>query len=790
MIARPIEGPFGVTVLMESDWHVGTGAGQPGHVHSLVRRDADGLPFVPAKTLTGKWREACERVAVGLDEGVRGGPWSRWVDYLFGDRPSLAKGAVDHAPRPAALRLRSAHFPAALRQAAHTKPAFRSALTFIRPGVEIDPHTGGARKDFLRFEELARVGIGLEAQAQLDAAGTPERQMAATALLLAGSVEARALGAKVQRGSGRCRITVDDINDIEPWLQWLEANPTAPDLPPPPGETDAAAVAGVQAGDWVVLQLRITAKTPLIVAPRTAGNLVESLGHIPGAHLLPLLAKAVRKLGVDLSTAIAAGDVIVTNATLEVDEQPARPVPLALWRRKASTGGPGKEVRNWLVEPSPDMAEQWKPLSAGYIGGEQPGDTLDLFEVEKQLHTHSTIDETVGRPTSRVGGVYCYQAITPGTVLRSEIRIRSALAGHLAAHDPSWWRAVAGDQDIGRSKKDDYGSVQIEVEEPVPLETEVRAGGRQLAVWLLSDLLLRDQRLRPSASIEALRREIERQLGLPVARPEKEDGPPSKDGPPSAVARCRRSESWQATWVLPRPTLAGFKAGSCFVFTLNGDVDPARLSEIQARGLGERRAEGYGQVSFNDPLVTSALAAQTVKTGMPRATSQDGPREPLQQGHQAFARQVEREAWRAAIRRAAAAKAATVEGRHECLGLPKPSRDDGALPPSQLGALYEAIRSITSLDERQRVMDWLKHLEDVENRAIKWPKPVMAQVKALIGEPGEVWSLLQIEDLGQITVTDGGEAALREELWLEALSTLVKMCIRAHRRACEEEAGD
>ena len=44
---------FTLRVHMLSDWAIGTGEGRVGEVDATVRRDSDGLPFVPAKTLTG-----------------------------------------------------------------------------------------------------------------------------------------------------------------------------------------------------------------------------------------------------------------------------------------------------------------------------------------------------------------------------------------------------------------------------------------------------------------------------------------------------------------------------------------------------------------------------------------------------------------------------------------------------------------------------------------------------------------------------------------------------------------
>src|SRR5690554_4168640 len=79
---------FTIRLTMLSDWHVGSGTGRPGNVDRVVARDADGLPYVPAKTLRGIWRDACERLARGLDGGTDG-EWSSLVDRVFGSQPAL-----------------------------------------------------------------------------------------------------------------------------------------------------------------------------------------------------------------------------------------------------------------------------------------------------------------------------------------------------------------------------------------------------------------------------------------------------------------------------------------------------------------------------------------------------------------------------------------------------------------------------------------------------------------------------------------------------------------------------
>jgi len=219
---------FTLRIKMLSDWHIGTGAGRSGDIDSLVIRDPDGLPYIPAKTLTGIWRDACEKVAYGLDGGTEGA-WSDWVNVLFGDQPSLAKGPVSRAPRSAVVGIRAAYLPQALREAMQGRPLLQEAITFIKPGISIDPTSGCAREDFLRFEEMVRAGAVLEAECQPDLAiwGRFDDQQKATAqaLLWASTRLLERLGGKRRRGSGRCEVSLQTLEgkvDIDSIIDWLE----------------------------------------------------------------------------------------------------------------------------------------------------------------------------------------------------------------------------------------------------------------------------------------------------------------------------------------------------------------------------------------------------------------------------------------------------------------------------------------------------------------------------------------------------------------------------------------
>lgn len=798
----PLDSSFELTLKMISDWHVGSGAGRPGNIDRLVRRDAEDLPYVPAKTLTGIWRDACERVALGLDDGKKEGMWNQWVAYLFGDQPAI-KDAEERStapddddwrpPRQAALSARSAHLPADLRQALKSKPVAREAVTFVKPGIGIHPRTGRARTDFLRFEEMARGGVTLTAACELRGELKEEHRRIASALLIAGARMAERLGGKRRRGAGRCDLTIAGCNEIEPWLDWIEGHPQPDGPPSDKGRQQAANSDGVAAasGDWLRVRLILTTKLPVIVPAGTIGNLIETLDYIPGTYLLPHVTKSLK--GVSAQAAIARGDLVVTNATVEIESERGRPVPFSLFYRKSGSGlKDGKEVFNRLCESGP--TEQPKNHRAGYVGStanvkpSNQGGRLPFFDtLDTQVETHNVVKDEVQRPTEEVGGVYSYQAIPPGMTLRAELRLRRSLNVALSEKDPKWFNKLEGELSIGRASKDDYGAVELRVVGPPGPAPNREAIKEELTVWLLSDLLLRDERLRPAASVERLGQVLQEKLNDGLEEPQRVKLEPRKE---PAFPRQRRTDSWHVGWGLPRPSLAGLQAGTCAVFGLerDGQVDESHLAqllaEIEAGGLGERRAEGYGQLCFNDPLVISKLEGLT--GGKP---TQEEKTEAIflvpRQSSFDYARLIEREAARNEMRRCALGFAADRDNRKKALGIEINGKQSKPRM-SQLGALRSTLGRLQSVEDRHRVLTWLDHLENTTNRREDWPMGSLRQVRQLLTFDEQVWELLKIDFTG-LTLTEDGAEELKRELWPEAVRTLVDACVQAHKRELEGE---
>lgn len=756
---------------MLTDWRVGDGTGRHGLHGSSVLRDGDGLPFIPAKTLNGVLRDACEIVARALDSGQQG-VWSTWVDYVFGHQSALplAEAARSSAaptayPRPAALTYRSPlRFPGRLRQVlAGADPRCREALTFSKPGVALDPRTGAAREDALRFDEMARGGVTLKTVAELPDALDGDQLACAGILLWAGSRLLEGIGGKRRRGSGRCRLELSaaGMPPSEESLRHWAGAPAPPPAPPAPTAPPGLGASEPEPGaGWERALLRIRLDMPVLVHDRTTGNLVQGRDHVPGWALLP---EVLKRLGSAAAHAAArTGDLIVTPATPLIGGLPGCRVPRVVERSKDN---PGAYLNRMTRQRPPD--EAYERINTGYVAAAGGG---GIETAAFTLRSHNSIDDEAQRPTEDLGGVYSYQALAAGTVLGAEVRVRVGVlpAGWHTRLDGEEWR-------IGRSRKDDYGLISVDaglldeaLPDGAPGAEPIEAGGK-LRVWLLSDVLIRDERLNPSDAPDDFARVLQEALAVAGADGVRLTPTVPEPGSIGASYEMARTDSWHSGWRLPRPVLIGFAAGGCLSFDVEaGRIGVDAVAAVETSGIGERRGEGFGQIRLNDRLLwepSPVFAARPV----PRPPAPVGDKLPPSAPGYAAARIVEREAWRAEIRRCAEAYAA----------------DPGnAVLAPLLGLTFTRLNTLRRLfdhlDEPPERLD-----RRIESLTRRWKEPKAVEgLRGLLTEPGSPWNLDGfIGGTENLCLTIDGHPDLREELRGEALRALLSACLSARTRS-------
>jgi len=770
-----------VTLQFVSDWHVGTGEGRVGVVDAVVRRDGDELPFVPAKTLLGVWRDACETVARSLDS-PDGRAWQRWVGWLFGSPPSEhddETAARQGAPASAALSLTSARLAPGLREAMAGKTALRDALVVLRPGVALDEESGTARDDMLRLEERALRGMVLHAAVTVPHVdgGLPP---AAELLLRAGARLVDAVGGKRNRGSGRLVLHVgatpmgnwaDDPREdppLDPRLTELLADEElvrAPGEPPSAARRHAPILAdGRQGGPRRRWRLELEVLSPVVIVDRVIGNDITTRDEIPGTALLPALLSRL-PAGTDIGLDdVRVGDAVPAAVDADGTARPSRHEP-AVWQRDDK--GRGDVVANTL-QVETDPARRFKASRGRVARTDDDGSASAWvrFDPATTVSTHVVVNG----PTAGAGGLFSYHGIAPGTVLVSDLVLPDGI--ELALAPGNVLR-------LGRSRKDDYGEVRVRHLAPrddPPSRTVGRDG--LLRVWLVSDLLLRDERL----AFDPTPDRLAHALGGPDAL-----NVPLTVVPHDAVlrptqSRPARREGFAPRWGRPRASLVGLRAGSVVTFRLPDGVvvDPDRVERVERDGVGDRTVEGYGRLLLDPPelLVDLPSVSRPAPAQRRRAQASGGTPPDVDP---AAPHPVELSAWRREIRRRVAA--VVTAGRRPLVeGLARAT-------PSQRGVLRAHVSRLGYPGGREVVAGWFATLGSSVTRQGAWDAATLAGVRGLLLE-GTVWHELGLDgDQSGLLLIEGREGLLRDALEHEAVTALVQELAR-HAQTGDDDAPE
>ena len=789
----------------ESDWHVGSGQEEPGGDDRLVCRDADDLPYVPAKTLTAMLRDTAERIAIGteLESTENATSLKRWVLWIFGDQPTRDEFLRHDRIHEARLSVRSAHFPRSIRdllrppargQSAERmkRQELRDALVFSKASVKIGLN-GQALNSHLRYDQMARGSVILVSEnLSLDLSDLDGDQTAFVKHFLVAIVATtERLGAKRRRGAGRVAITMncDGLQDAAAAGKFFEKLTKVPVVPCDGGAADQTLEAvhndpANAASAWTNLPFTLTAETPLRMTKQTIGNVTRTLDYVPGTMLLPIVAKALRKVGMlanDVHQLIATSDLRVSNATLAFmsggNAIPGLPVPAAWFQGKGDQSSMTRiDGASCRFEEHGTDHEQTHPKACreGYLGVVGAGNQRAPFAtVRKVVIPHNTVAEAEQRPTTEVGGVFSNEAIEARTVLCGEIMLRGIDDATIEALRAE----LASTHRLGRAKKDAYGLVRMTV---AGTGGPQHAGGvtgnladQTITLWLTSDMILRESNLKSAPTQATLVAAIAGSLGLQagdlICKDQLEQ--------PHAFLRFRRLESWQVGWGLPRPSIVAIAAGSCIRLTIKSGVHVTAdaLKKLEVDGLGERRAEGFGRLLINDANVTTAISTQAVSTATLAAWAEAVPNNAADDGADTFFR-INQVIWKRYIR-----KEATRLAKANYLGLdPKSSKP----PASQMGIVRGLLRQLGPPGTNQSIVDRLEALTTV--RAEKWPGNTLSDIIDMVSENNlqtvTVWTNLGSASWPGVNVTSQEFSELKDQFWAEAVRVLIETCFKVHQR--------
>ena len=357
-----------VTIVFTSDWGVSTGVGQAGRTHSTIERCGDD-PVVRGTVITGVLREQAMLAAKALDGPEEKSPkkWTSFALWLFGQDPDSEPGSTPH-PR---------HVLFTDATPASKIPIHDTVF------LSIDPTTGTARDQFLRFTERAAAGVLTGTFTLIDEAGAEtsdqETIKAAHFLLGVAGRMVRGIGSGRSGGDGECTVLVTSHEDYaKPDLQDEEAadalkrilanrdndSPTyssedvktvaghlrsrareslqeVPDLPKDLLENSPQDIAlpssqPSESGDttWYETSLDIVLDTPVVSYEVPFSNEVRSLDFLRGTVLVPWLHNLLRKKYRGMDSAIVSGDLRISDALAVYKGVAGLPVPFVVENEK------------------------------------------------------------------------------------------------------------------------------------------------------------------------------------------------------------------------------------------------------------------------------------------------------------------------------------------------------------------------------------------------------------------------------------------------------------------------
>ena len=356
-----------VTIVFTSDWGVSTGVGHAGRTHSKIERRGDD-PVVRGTVITGVLREQAMLAARALD-GQKDGKWTSFALWLFGQDPDGKQGSTPH-PR---------HVLFSDATPASAIPVHDTV------SLSIDPQTGTARPQFLRFTERAAAGVLTGTFTLIDEVGGPLSVQAtieaAHFLLGVAGLMVRGIGSGRSGGDGECTMALSDKDYVEIGRQDAKAadalkrilanrdndSPTyssedvktvaghlrsrareslqeVPDLPKDllqnsPQDIALPSSQPSESGDttWYETSLDIVLDTPVVSYEVPFSNEVRSLDFLRGTVLVPWLHGLLRKKYQDktlVHSAIVSGDLRISDALPVYGDTPGLPVPFVLENEK------------------------------------------------------------------------------------------------------------------------------------------------------------------------------------------------------------------------------------------------------------------------------------------------------------------------------------------------------------------------------------------------------------------------------------------------------------------------
>ena len=647
-----------VTIVFTSDWGVSTGVGQAGRTHSTIERCGND-PVVRGTVITGVLREQAMLAAKAFD-GPKEGKWTSFALWLFGQDPDSEPGSTPHP-----------------RHVLFTDATPASSIdVHDTVSLSIDPTTGTARDQFLRFTERAAAGVLTGTFTLIDEAGAEtsdqETIKAAHFLLGIAGLMVRGIGSGRSGGDGECTVLVTNhevealagqstskivafasscAQELRTSLKKLAQSlkPGVVSALPAPqhstqhqvGTIDGSA-AQHSGGHHLILDLALN--SPIVSYEVPFSNEIRSLDFLRGTVLLPWLHRLVsskKQAGNEdiITNAVTGGHLVVSDALPVISETEGLPVPLTLKTDKTLPS----DSPITLYGDSPKNKGKI-PVRGGYVffapkegDGKEPGTKTQGWYGKPPLRGRQTTAINHETGAASKGQLVLVDALPEGLKLRAHVWVSDEL-----------WKAAAVSTLLGKTREarlgsrkltGTFGSATCTLRNETNDEREAcsrfgNAGSAQ-PVGIASTSAngtAPGEGTTTSSSVVSLwltSDVIARSAGLgaggtadDLIRAFKREGIIVEAvGTPSI--RHRRVDSWSPADNGPRASRLAIRAGSVIQVRVS-EEDRAKLLKLAPFGVGELTAQGYGRFVVDHPLL-SVQSIEVTKAKLEHFVSKKAP---------------------------------------------------------------------------------------------------------------------------------------------------------------------
>ena len=632
-----------VTIVFTSDWGVSTGVGHAGRTHSTIERCGDD-PVVRGTVITGVLREQAMVAAEAFDRamGSSGEHWKEFALWLFGQDPDSEPGSTPHP-----------------RHVLFTDATPASSIdVHDTVSLSIDPTTGTARDQFLRFTERAAPGVLTGTFTLIDEAGGPLSVQAtieaAHFLLGVAGLMVRGIGSGRSGGDGECTVLVTNhevearagqstskivafasscAQELRTSLKKL-ARSLKPEvvsaLPAPQqsgtqhqvGTVDGSA-AQHSGGHHLILDL--TLNSPIVSYEVPFSNEIRSLDFLRGTVLLPWLHRLVsskKQAGNEavITNAVTGGHLVVSDALPVISETEGLPVPLTLKTDKTLSS----DSPITLYGDSPENKGKI-PVRGGYVffgpkggDGKEPGTKTQGWYGKPPLRGRQTTAINHETGAASKGQLVLVEALPEGMCMRAHVWVSDEL-----------WEAASVSSLLGTTREarlgsrkltGTFGSATCTLREETDDERESRSRFSNAGIAQpTGDASKSANGTAPGEGTPASSDDQTVSLWFTsdvIARSdmlgpggtaddlirafEREGIIVEAIGTPSI--RHRRVDSWSPADNGPRASRLAIQAGSVIQVHVS-KKDRDKLLELAPFGVGELTAQGYGRFVVAHPLL-------------------------------------------------------------------------------------------------------------------------------------------------------------------------------------------